>query len=261
MALKMQIDDVAIDVVKKDIRNLYLRVYPPQGRALISAPRRMSIDTIRAFAVTKLHWIRRQQQKLQVQARESKREYLDGESQHVWGRPVFLKVVERECLPSVELHPSHLLLRIRPGMDERAREAVVSSWYRSLLREAVPPLFHAWEPRLNVTVNGFYIRQMKTRWGSCNPRAHTIRLNTELARKPRACLEYVVVHEMVHLLAPSHGPKFRALMDRNLPAWRETKKLLNRSRVISTDLASKATTRNVLADRHPTGTSVQARPR
>ena len=141
---------------------------------------------------------------------------------------MLLRIIEAEGAPRVELHPSHLLLRIGPGMGERARGAVIASWYRSLLREVVSPLFETWETRLNVTVNGLYVRQMKTRWGSCNTRARTIRLNTELARRPRAYLEYVVIHEMAHLLEGTHGPKFRALMDEHLSAWRETRRELTR---------------------------------
>ena len=117
---------------------------------------------------------------------------------------------------------------VRPGTDETAREEVVAGWYRQLLKTAVPPLIEAWEPRLKVKVSGFYVQQMKTKWGSCNPSSGTIRLNTELAKKPKECIEYIVVHEMIHLIEPTHGPRFIALMDRFMPAWRETRELLNR---------------------------------
>ena len=228
MSSQIQLGDIAVDVVLKDIKNLHLSVHPPTGRVRISAPKRMRIDTIRVFALSKLDWIKRQRTKLQDQARESQRDYLDRESHYVWGKRVLLRIVEEHSAPSVELQPSKLVVRVRPGTERKMREAVVSSWYRELLREAVPPLIETWEQRLDVTVNGFYVRQMKTLWGSCNPRARTIRLNTELAKKPKVCLEYIVMHEMAHLLEGTHGPKFRALMDEHFPAWRETRQELNR---------------------------------
>ena len=214
-----------MDVVRKDIKNVHLSVYPPTGRVRISAPARMSLDTIRVFAISKLGWIRQQQKKLREQERETPREYLDRESHYVWGRRVLLKVVEEDEPPQRAATSSTLLLRVRPGTDEATREAVVEDWYRQLLKAAVPPLIATWEPRLGVKVNGFFVQQMKTKWGSCNPTARTIRLNTELAKKPRECLEYIVVHEMVHLLEPTHNPRFVALMDRFMPKWQETRLL------------------------------------
>lgn len=237
MSSQIRLGDIAVDVVQKDIKNVHLSVYPPAGRVRISAPKRMSLDSIRAFAVTKLDWIKRQRTKIQQQSRENAREYLDRESHYVWGRRVLLNIVEEDKPPSVELLPSRLTLRIRPGTHAKMREAIVAGWYRELLRSVVPPLIETWKARLGVKVTKFYVRQMKTKWGSCNPRARTIRLNTELAKKPTACLEYIVLHEMVHLLEPSHGPKFRALMDNHMAAWRETRQLLNRLPVGHADWA------------------------
>ena len=227
MATQIELGGVVLDVVKKDIKNIHLSVYPPTGRVRLAAPTRMKLDTIRLFAISKLGWIRQQQKKLREQERESPREYVDRESHHVWGRRVLLKLVEADGPPSVQLRHSQLLLSVRPGTDETAREAIVSNWYRQLLKAEVPPLIAAWEPRLDVTVNGFYVQQMKTKWGGCNPIARNLRLNTELAKKPKECLEYIVVHEMSHLLEPTHGARFLALMDRFLPAWRNTRALLN----------------------------------
>ena len=237
MAAQIQLGDIAVDVILKDIKNVHLSVHPPTGKVRISAPKRMSLDTIRAFAVTKLDWIRQHQTRLREQDRESQREYLDRESHYVWGRRVLLKLVEEDGAPSVKLRPSELLVRVRPGMDEGAREALVAAWYRQLLKAAVPPITEAWEGRLGVTVSGFYVRRMKTLWGTCNPKAGTIRLNTELAKKPKECLEYIVVHEMVHLLERSHGQRFRALMDRHMTAWPEIKQTLNRLPVGHADWA------------------------
>ncbi len=222
------LDDIPVAVVRKRIRNLRLSVHPPEGTVRISAPLRMSLDTIRNFALSKLGWIKRQQQKLRDQEREEPREYLDRESHLVWGERRLLRVEERDSPPHVLLDPGRLVLRVRPGTDTAGRQAVVAAWQREELRQATLPLIDAWEARLGVTVTRLYVRYMKTRWGTCNTRAGSIRLNSELARKPRECLEYIVVHEMVHLLEPSHNQRFQELMDRFLPAWRNLRRELNR---------------------------------
>ena len=227
MPAAIELAGITLDVVRKDIRNVHLSVHPPTGRVTIAAPTRMSLDTLRLFAIGKLGWIRRQQKTLREQPRDSQREYLDRESHYVWGRRYLLKLVEEDAAPGVQLGHSRLILRIRPGTDDSAREAVVAAWYRRLIRTAAPPLIARWASRLNVTVDGFFVRQMKTRWGSCNPAARTLRVNTELAKKPADCLEYIVLHEMVHLLEPTHGPQFVTLMDRHMPGWRDTRNVLN----------------------------------
>lgn len=227
MVTQIELGGVVLDVVKKDIQNIHLSVYPPTGRVRLAAPARMKLDTIRLFAISKLGWIKQQQRKLREQERESPREYVDRESHYVWGRRVLLQVVEADAPASVQLRHSRLLVSVRPGTDTAGREAIVSSWYRQILRTELPALIATWAPRLGVGVCGVYVQQMKTKWGSCNPVARTLRLNTELAKKPRECLEYVVVHEMSHLLDPTHGPGFMALMDRRMPNWRETRALLN----------------------------------
>jgi hypothetical protein len=228
MSASLELGDITVDVVRKDIKNVHLSVYPPAGRVRISAPLRMSFDTIRLFAISKLGWIRQQQKKLREQERESQREYLDRESHHVWGRRLLLKVLEKDAAPSVQLQHATLLLRVRPASDETTREAVVAGWYRQLLKTAVPPLIEAWGPRLKVRVDRFFVQQMKTKWGSCNPTSRTIRLNTELAKKPKECLEYIVVHEMVHLLEPAHNARFTGLLDRFMPQWQHYRDILNR---------------------------------
>lgn len=228
MVTQIELGGIVLDVVKKDIQNVHLSVYPPFGKVRISAPLRMNTDTIRVFAISKLGWILQQQQKLRAQERETPREYLDRESHYVWGRRYLLKVVEADAAPSVQIQHGTLLLRVRPGADEATREAVVAGWYRQLLKRAVPPLIEAWEPLLSVTVKGFFVQQMKTRWGSCNPDARTIRLNTELAKKPRECLEYIVVHEMIHLLESTHNARFTGLLNRFMPQWQHYRSILNR---------------------------------
>lgn len=227
MATGFRLGNIAVDVELKDIKNVHLSVYPPAGRVKIAAPRRMSLDTIRVFAISKLGWIKRQQEKILAQERETPREYLPRESHYVWGRRYLLRVVEREGAPSVDLTHRRMVLGVRPGATEERKQAVVDHWYRQRLKEAVPPLIAKWEPVLGVRVRRFFVQRMKTRWGSCNPRAASIRLNTELAKKPKECLEYIVVHEMVHLLEPTHNDRFVALMDRLVPRWRFLRQRLN----------------------------------
>jgi len=227
MVTQIELGDVVLDVVKKDIRNIHLSVYPPTGRVRLVVPERMKLDTIRLFAISKLAWIKQQQKKLREQERESRREFIDRESHYVWGRRVLMKLVEADEPETVQLRHSTLLVTVRPGTDEADRKAIVANWYRQILKAEVAPLIAAWGPRLKVEVSGFYVQQMKTKWGSCNPSACTIRLNTELAKKPKECLEYVVVHEMLHLLEPTHSDRFMALLGLHYPTWRGSRAKLN----------------------------------
>jgi predicted metal-dependent hydrolase len=228
MRAQIRFGDIAADVVKKDIKNIHLSVYPPAGRVRISAPLRMDLDTIRVFAISKLAWIRQQQRKMLAQERESAREYLDRESHYVWGKRYLLKLIERDAAPSVELKHSKMQMTIRPSSGEEKKQAVLDCWYRAQLKEAIPPLIAKWEPLMAVKVEQFFVQRMKTKWGSCNPGSGSIRLNTDLARKPKACLEYIVVHEMAHLLEPTHNSRFLALMDLFMPQWRHYRDSLNR---------------------------------
>ena len=220
MAARLRLGDLAVDVVLKDIKNVHLSVHPPEGRVTISAPKHMNLDTIRVFAIAKLDWIREQQGKLREQERETVREYLDRESHYVWGKRYLLSVIERDQAPAVALKHNRMILTVRAGMDEVAKKTVVAKWYREQIKEGVPGLIAKWQPIICFTMNRFFVQQMKTKWGSCNPRAGTIRLNTELAKKPKECLEYIVVHEMVHLLERRHNDRFRAYMDHFMPQWR-----------------------------------------
>jgi predicted metal-dependent hydrolase len=228
MAVQMHLGDIPVDVVLRDIKNVHLSVYPPAGRVRITAPRHMKLDTIRVFALSKLAWIREQQAKLRAQERESPRDYVERESHYVWGKRYLLRVIEDDAPPEVELTRSRLVLRVRPGADRAKRDAVVEGWYRVRLKEAIPPLLARWEPILGVKSERFFVQRMKTKWGSCNPRALTIRLNTDLAKKPPECLESIVVHELVHLLEPTHNARFLSLMDRFMPNWQLHRQALNR---------------------------------
>ncbi len=224
----MLLSGISIDVLRKDIRNVHLSVHPPTGRVRIAAPRHLSDDAIRAFAIGKLGWIRRQQAKLQEQERETPREFLDRESHFVWGRRLLLRVVEGPGVPRVELSPRRLILHVRPGSSTSRRAQLLDEWYRSQIRAALPALLSRWTRLVGVRVERVFVQRMKTKWGSCNPRTGTIRLNTELSRKPPECLEYLVVHELAHLLEPTHNPRFVALMDRFLPGWRSVRRTLSR---------------------------------
>ena len=228
MGTQIAFGDITADVVLKDIKNIHLSVYPPSGRVRISAPSRMRLDTIRVFAISKLGWIKQQQQKLQAQERETPREYLDRESHYVWGKRYLLKVIEGNAAPSVALQHRRMLLRMRPGTDAKKKQTIVEAWYRQQLKKAVPQLIARWEPLMRVQVERFFVQRMKTKWGSCNYRTRSIRLNTELAKKPRECLEYIVVHEMTHVLEPTHNARFVALLDQYLPQWRFYREQLNR---------------------------------
>lgn len=228
MATRVKLGDIAAEVVLKDIKNVHLSVYPPAGRVRIAAPSRMSLDTVRVFAISKLGWIRQQQQKLREQEREPPREYVERESHYVFGRRCLLTVIEENAPPQVEQRPGKLLLRVRPDTSEASRQAIIDEWYRGLLKDAAAPMIAKWELVMGVKVRRVFVQRMKTRWGSCNYEAGTIRLNSELAKKPRECLEYLIVHEMVHLLEPTHNARFIALMDRYMPQWSARRAQLNR---------------------------------
>lgn len=228
MSAVLQLGDLAVAVVRKPIRNLHLSVNPPDGHVKISAPSRLSAEAIRLFAISKIGWIRKQQAKIRSQEREPPREYRELETHWAWGTRCRLHVVEEDRAPAVTLEHDSLVLRVRPGSTVRQRQAVMEDWYRRQIRDASAPLIAKWEPVLGVKVEKVFVQKMKTLWGSCNSRRRTIRLNSELAKKPRECLEYIVVHEMAHVLERSHGPRFVALMDRHLPNWRYFKARLNR---------------------------------
>lgn len=225
---RLMLGDIPVDVVLKDIKHVHLSVHPPTGRVRISAPLRMKLDNIRLFAISQLVWIKQQQTKLRSQERETPREYPDRESHYVWGRRYLLQLVECDEPPSIELEHTRMVLRLRPGADEARKAAVVEDWYRRELKAAVPPLIAKWEPLMGVKVARFFVQRMKTKWGGCSPDTGSIRLNTDLAKKPRECLEYILVHEMVHLLEPTHNARFVALMDRFMPQWRFCREELNR---------------------------------
>jgi predicted metal-dependent hydrolase len=223
----IQLGDLAVQVFRKDIRNIHLSVYPPEGRVVISCPSRHSLEKIRAYAIAKLAWIRKQQRRFQAQQRESQRKYIERESHYIWGKRYLMCVATTDTAARVEQSPKKITLHVQPGATQEKREELYEDWMRFKLKSAITPLIAKWEPILGVNVKGFFVQRMKTKWGSCSPTRGTIRLNTELAKKPRQCLEYIVVHEMLHLLEPTHNARFRTLLDRFMPRWTERRKTLN----------------------------------
>lgn len=225
---QIELEGIVLDVVRKRVRYLRVSVCPPSGRVRLTVPLRMSAGFARAFAASKLDWIRRQQQKLRERPRSVAPQYVDGERHDVFGQSYALKVIHENGPPAVQMAGNELTLRVRPDTSAAGREAVVTRWHARLLETALPPLIARWEPVLRVEVGRASVRRMKTRWGSCTPRSRHLRFSTELAKCPPACLEYVVVHEMVHLLEHSHNRRFVGFMDRFLPDWRALRLELNR---------------------------------
>ncbi|WP_420633075.1 M48 family metallopeptidase [Candidatus Palauibacter sp.] len=218
---RMEIRGIAVEVVRKDIKHLHVGVYPPEGRVRVAAPLRLDDDAVRLAVISRLAWIRRRRDEFQRQDRQSQREFVSGESHYFEGRRYRLDVVVSDGPTATRLRNAGWIeMRIRPDTGRDAREAMLYHWYRGRLRERIPDIVAKWEPRVGVTVADWRIRRMKTRWGTCNREAGRIWLNSELAKKPVSCLEYVVVHEMVHLIERGHNERFRSILDRVLPNWR-----------------------------------------
>ena len=227
MAETIQIGEIFLALTRKDVKHVHLSVHPPTGRVTLVAPNGTRSEVARAYAVSKLGWIRDQQAKMLGQARETPRQFVERESHYLWGRRYLLTVREKEKKPSIRLSHRAIMLTVRPDSSGAKRAAVVHEWHKSLLHQAVPELIARWGPKLDVDVAGYFLQRMKTKWGSCNHVARTIRLNTELVKKPKDLLEYVVVHEMVHLVEPTHSARFLGLMSKHFPAWREARAELN----------------------------------
>jgi predicted metal-dependent hydrolase len=223
----IQIGELSIQVTKKDIKHVHLSVHPPDGRVTLAAPTATRLDVARAYAVSKLGWIREQQQQLKNQARETPRQFVTRESHYLWGRRYLLTVAHADAKPHVRLDHKRITLTVRPGSNVEKRAEVMHEWHKTLLHEVVPPLIKKWEARLGIHVRQYFLQRMKTRWGGCNHLASHIRLNTELVKKPKDLLEYIIVHEMAHLLEPTHSERFTALLDRHYATWREARAELN----------------------------------
>ena len=227
MSETIDFGDIVVDVMRKEIKHVHLSVHPPTGRVTLVAPTDTRLEVARAYALSRLGWIRQQQAKLAAQAREAPRQFVARESHYLWGRRYLLAVVEREAKPVVTLDHRRITMYVRPGSDQAKRQALMDEWHRSLVHATVPALIEKWEPKLKVKVAAYFLQRMKTRWGGCNHKVGNIRLNTELVKKPKDLLEYVVVHEMAHLIEPNHSDRFVAILDALYPAWRNARAELN----------------------------------
>lgn len=223
----IELGDISISVTRKDIKNVHLSVHPPEGRVTLVAPTNTRLEVARAYAISRLGWIREQQSKLEAQAREAPRQFVERESHYVWGRRYLMVVNHQDAKPSVVLDHKRITLTVRPGSDAQKRAEVMHEWQKLQLHAVVPVLIRKWEYKLKVRVAGYYLQRMKTKWGSCNHQAGNIRLNTELVKKPKDLLEYVIVHEMVHLLEPTHNERFISILGEHFPTWREARAELN----------------------------------
>ena len=222
------VSGIKVEVVRKDIKNLHLGVYPPHGRVRVAAPLVVSDEAVRLAVIEKLGWIKRQKAKFAEQPRQTQREMVNGESHYFFGQRYRLRVREQDAPASVAVRGiTSLDLFVGPGTSAKQREAVLLHWYREQLKALTPPLLKKWQPILGVQANHWGIRKMKTKWGSCNPTAKRLWFNLELVKKPVACLEYIVVHELVHLLERNHTERFTALMDLHLPDWQSRREALN----------------------------------
>lgn len=220
--------DINIEVVHKKIKNLHLRVYPPLGRVKISAPLRMDLETIKLFAISKLNWIKKQQSRINSQEREAPREYITRESHCYLGKRYLLKVIEHNKPPKVVLKHETIEMYIRTNSGLDKKKKVLAEWYRQRLKNIIPGIIAEYESIMKVNIDEFAIKRMKTRWGTCNIKAKRIWINLELAKKPKECIEFIVVHEMTHLLERLHNERFTAYMDKFLPKWRFFKEELSR---------------------------------
>lgn len=227
---RIEVGGIEIEVVRKEIKNLHVGVYPPAGRVRVAAPLRLDDDAVRLAIVSRLAWIRRQRAGFERQDRQSQREMVARESHYVDGRRYLLEVKEHDGPPTVRLVGNTTIeLRVPRGSRREERQAVLNQWYRQRLRAQIPALLAKWEPRVGVSVAEARIKKMKTRWGSCNSAARRVWLNLELAKKPPSCVEYILVHEMAHILERRHDDRFRALMDDLMPSWRLYRDELNRA--------------------------------
>ncbi len=225
---ELKLGNIDIEVEQKDIKNIHLSVYPPNGRVRIAAPQKMDLDTIRVFAISKLQWIKNQQKSLLEQERVPKREFIERESHYFIGKRYLLKIHHHNAAPKVEIDHIYIHLNIRPGTSTQKKAEVMDEWYRAELKKLVPELIAKWEKVIGVKSSEFGIKKMRTKWGTCNTEAKRIWLNLELAKKPQDCLEYIIVHELVHLLERSHNQRFVKLMDKFMPKWRFHREELNR---------------------------------
>ena len=226
---QLSIGKLKVDVVRKDIKNMHLAVYPPTGRVRIAAPLRVNDEAVKLFAISKISWIRKHQRNFEAQDRQAPRQYKERESHYFLGKRYLLRIIEQEAPAKVELKTkTYIDLFVRPNTSTEQKQSILNEWYRTELKKLVQPLIDKWEKQIGVTVNDWQVKQMKTKWGTCNIEKERIWLNLELAKKPLHCLEYIIVHELIHLLERHHNDRFLSLMEKHMPQWKFYREELNR---------------------------------
>jgi predicted metal-dependent hydrolase len=225
---KVEIGSITMQLNRKAIKNLHISVLPPDGRVRVSAPESMTETAIRMAVISRIPWIKKQQSDFAKQPRQSDREMVSGECHYLWGRRYRLNLIERSAKHEIKLGRGRLHLYVNPATTLENKALVLSSYYRDALKARIAELFPIWEDKIGVIAADWGVKKMKTKWGSCNTQAKRIWLNLELAKKPPECLEYILVHELVHLLERNHNERFKGYMDKLLPDWRERRDLLNR---------------------------------
>lgn len=229
-ATVITVNGIDVQIVRKEIKNLHLAVYPPNGHVRVAVPRHVTDDNVRLAVVSKLSWIKRQQRDFQNQPRQSERDYVSGECHYVFGKRCRLELIERNGRPEIkQLKSGKLKMYVKPGSSLQDKEKLLNTWYREQLKQVIPGLLEKWEPTVGKKAREWGIKKMKTKWGSCNIEKHRIWLNLELAKKPPECLEYILVHELVHLHERHHNERFKSLLDKFIPYWRTSQKTLNKS--------------------------------
>lgn len=227
----IQVSGIDIDIVKKDIKNMHLYVYPPDGLVQVSAPLKMNDKSIELFVRTKISWIKKQREKMKNQERQDRRQHISGESLYVWGKQYYLRVELAGNRNSIKLAGKHAFLTARKNSNSKQRDKFVKEWYRSLLKKELEKLIPIWEDRTNLHIKEWKTRYMITKWGSCLPNKSSLLFNVQLAKKPIKCLNYIVLHELAHLKFRNHDEKFTSFLDEYMPNWREIKKELNDSKL------------------------------
>lgn len=238
MSIKQEsftIGSVEIDVVRKDIKNMHLAVYPPQGRVRLAAPINTDLEVLRLFCISKLAWLKKNIKTFQSQARETARDYITGESHYFQGKRYLLKIVHHKGYNKIEVVGNKIVFHTKETTPTADRAKAFKEWYRKELKKQIPEFLTKWEKNIGVNANEWGVKQMKTKWGACNIEAKRVWLNLELAKKPTICLEYILVHELVHLLERNHNDKFIAYMDKFMPKWRLHRNELNSLPIVHND--------------------------
>jgi len=229
------IGTIEVEVVKKNIKNIHLAVYPPNGKVRLAAPAEVNDETLRLFTISKLVWIKRQQKKFNLQDRQTERKYVNRETHYFLGKKYLLKVMENSKTAKVAITKNTIVLSVKPAATQLQKQSLINEWYRAELKKLVPAIVDKWEKQMGVQVEEWSVKQMKTKWGTCNIKAKRIWLNLELAKKPVKCLDYIIAHEMIHLLERHHNDLFLAYMNKFVPNWRQIKNELNKLPVSHVD--------------------------